>query len=150
MSRNVLNKLTHALTIAGLCVAAASASAVPVQCDLDIDGNGVVDGLTDGLLLMRAAEGVGGFDLVADAIGEGATRVHPAEILAHVSEQVALLDIDGDGIFDSATDALMIVRHLFGFTEDTVMRGALRGDSPRRNWHALRMHLERCYTPPVS
>ena len=150
MCRKVLNELARALTIAGLCIAATGTSAAPVQCDLDIDGNGIVDALTDGMLLMRAAHGIGGVDLIADAIGDGATRTHPAEILAHIGAHAELYDIDGDGVFDAPTDALMIVRHLFGFSETTVTFGALRGDSPRRNWQVLRMHLERCFAAPES
>jgi len=46
---------------------------------LDVDGNGQVDALTDGLLILRKLFGVGGPSLTANAIGPGATRT-PAEI----------------------------------------------------------------------
>ena len=42
---------------------------------LDIDGNGQVDALTDGLLLARYLLGISGPALIAGAIGVGATRI---------------------------------------------------------------------------
>lgn len=50
---------------------------------LDIDRNGQVDPLTDGVLVMRYLFGLRGDALVADALGQGATRT-PAEIEAHL------------------------------------------------------------------
>ena len=42
---------------------------------LDIDGNGQVDALTDGLLISRYLLGISGPALIAGAIGAGATRL---------------------------------------------------------------------------
>ena len=41
---------------------------------LDIDGNGQVDALTDGLLISRYLLGIRGPALISGAIGVGATR----------------------------------------------------------------------------
>ena len=46
----------------------------------DVDGNGNVDALTDGLLTIRYLFGLRGGALVAGAIGTGATRTTSAAI----------------------------------------------------------------------
>jgi hypothetical protein len=51
-----------------------------VRSKLDIDGNGTLDSLTDGLLIERYLSGLRGSALTASAIGSGATRMTPAEI----------------------------------------------------------------------
>lgn len=54
--------------------AAAAAEAVAAAGPLDIDGNGVVDALTDGLLLLRYFMGVTGDPLIINALGPNAMR----------------------------------------------------------------------------
>ena len=51
---------------------------------MDVDGNGHLDPLTDGMLLMRHMFGFTGQALIEDALGENATRTDPAEIEAHL------------------------------------------------------------------
>ena len=51
---------------------------------MDVDGNGHLDPLTDGMLLMRHMFGFTGQALVEDALGENATRTDPAEIEAYL------------------------------------------------------------------
>src|SRR5207237_10479268 len=46
----------------------------------DVDGNGQVDALTDGLMLLRYMFGVRGQPLIAGAIGAGATRTPAAQL----------------------------------------------------------------------
>lgn len=62
-------------------LATATAPAGP----LDIDGNGNIDALTDGLLVMRYLFAFRGAALVAGALGPGATRTTAAEIEAHIA-----------------------------------------------------------------
>ncbi|MDA7795297.1 hypothetical protein N8957_02640, partial [Porticoccaceae bacterium] len=50
----------------------------------DIDGNGVVDALTDGLMLLRALFGLSGDGVTAGAVGDGATRTSAADIEAYI------------------------------------------------------------------
>ena len=52
---------------------------------LDVDGNGNIDALTDGLLIMRYAFGFRGDVLIDGAIGGGATRTSAADIEEYVS-----------------------------------------------------------------
>lgn len=51
----------------------------------DLDGNGSMDALTDGLLLLRYLFGLDGDALTNGVIGSGATRDSSAEISAHIA-----------------------------------------------------------------
>ena len=50
----------------------------------DIDGNGDIDALTDGLLTLRYLFGLEGDALIAGVIAENATRVTAADIEIHL------------------------------------------------------------------
>ena len=50
----------------------------------DVDGNGRVDPLTDGLLLIRHLFGLRGSTLIAGAIGVGATRITAQDVVAYI------------------------------------------------------------------
>lgn len=56
-----------------------------IRPKLDIDGNGQATASTDGLLLLRYLFGLRGQQLIAGAIGPGATRTSAAEIEAYIS-----------------------------------------------------------------
>jgi hypothetical protein len=49
-------------------------------CSMDLDGNGSIDPLTDGIMLMRAFFGLTGTSVTNNALGAGATRTTWAEI----------------------------------------------------------------------
>src|SRR5437879_1103790 len=133
MTTNLVTTLARALVVAGICCASVTADAARVRCNLDIDGNGEVDALTDGLLLARAAHGMRGFDLVRDALGAGAMRTNPDEILDFIVANQSTYDIDGDGVFDGSTDAVLLLRHMFGLSGERLVAGAVAADAPRRN-----------------
>ena len=50
----------------------------------DIDGNGNVDALTDGLLLLRYLFGLRGETLIAGAVSPQGTRTSVADIESHI------------------------------------------------------------------
>ena len=52
---------------------------------LDIDGNGEIDALTDGLLILRYLFGLEGDILIAGVVAQNATRATAAEIEAHLA-----------------------------------------------------------------
>ena len=52
---------------------------------VDIDGNGQIDALTDGLLILRYLFGLEGDVLIAGVVAQNATRVTAAEIEAHLA-----------------------------------------------------------------
>ena len=87
--------------------------------NLDIDGNGKDDALTDGLLIMSYLFGFRNTQLVDQAIGSYATRSSANDIVSILKEmnQQMLFDVDGNGKVNALADGLLIVRYLFGFRD---------------------------------
>ncbi len=93
---------------------------------LDVDGNGSIGPLTDGLLILRHFFGFTGSTLVASAVDQGGcTRCTAGEIAAYLASVGNLLDVDGSGALGPLTDGLLVLRHLFGFTGATLTTGAV-------------------------
>jgi hypothetical protein len=82
---------------------------------LDVDGNGIHDALTDGLLILRHLFDFRGPSLIDRAVGENAARTTAEELEAFLELHRDEYDVDGDGRRDALTDGLLILRHLFGF-----------------------------------
>ena len=69
----------------------------------DIDGNGEVDALTDGLVLIRYLFGLRGDPLIASVVGGGADRTTVADIEAYIENNIPgqiSADSDNDGVAD--------------------------------------------------
>jgi hypothetical protein len=54
-------------------------------CVLDLDGNGTIDALTDGIMLLRAFFGLSGTSVTNGALGAGATRTTWPEIRVYLN-----------------------------------------------------------------
>jgi hypothetical protein len=91
---------------------------------LDVDGNGAIAVLSDGLLVLRYLFGFSGNALTAGALGMGATR-DAAQIAAYLAGCGVALNVDGNAIADSLTDGLLLLRYLFGFRGPTLIQGAV-------------------------
>ncbi len=63
---------------------------------LDVDNNGVVDALTDGILLVRFAFGFTGASLTTGAVGPACTRCNSAAILAYLTGLESQLGVLGN------------------------------------------------------
>ncbi|MBC6474727.1 MAG: tandem-95 repeat protein, partial [Hormoscilla sp. GM102CHS1] len=98
---------------------------------LDIDRNGRVDALTDGLMLVRYMFGYSGADVVRDAVARDGIQIDAAEITSYLDELGLVLDVDGNGELTAQTDGIMIIRALFGFSGDIVVRNVLSPGAPR-------------------
>lgn len=85
---------------------------------LDIDGNGAVDPLTDGLLIIRYLSGVRGAALISGAVGVGATRTTAATIEGYIEYIYPRLDVDGNGEVALHSDGLMILLRMFTFSDN--------------------------------
>jgi hypothetical protein len=93
--------------------------------ELDIDGDGELGALTDGLLVLRWLFGFTGATLITGAYDTtNCTRCTAGEMLAHLGSISSQLDIDGDGQLEALTDGLLVLRWLFGFTGATLITGA--------------------------
>ena len=109
---------------------------------LDIDGNGVADPLTDGLLILRFLFGFTGSALTQGALGGGATRTGP-EIETYLARAGAALDVDGDDTLQPLTDGILALRFLFGFSGSALVTGALDPDATRTAPAAVADFLDR-------
>jgi hypothetical protein len=98
---------------------------------LDVDDNGGVGPLTDGLLVLRHGFGFSGATLVNGAVGPGCGRCTGPEVTAYLTSIADALDVDDNDAFGALTDGLLVLRHLFGFTGPTLVNGAVAGDCMR-------------------
>jgi CxxC motif-containing protein (DUF1111 family)/predicted lipoprotein with Yx(FWY)xxD motif len=90
----------------------------------DFDGNGAVDALTDGLLLLRMLFGLSGESLISGAVGIGATRTTTASInnyiLPHMTPEEDAsgddesVDSEGQGDIDNINDSHITVEEPIG------------------------------------
>lgn len=65
--------------------------------DIDIDGNGKLDPLPDGLLVLRHLSGFKGSSLSDGALAPDAASSDYAALLAHIEKHRVYMDADGDG-----------------------------------------------------
>jgi hypothetical protein len=92
---------------------------------LDIDGDGVTEALTDGLLVLRSIFGFTGSTLTTGAVSQDCSRCTPGEIETYLASIASQLDIDGDATLGALTDGLLVLRYLFGFTGTTLTTGVV-------------------------
>jgi hypothetical protein len=98
---------------------------LPPLATLDIDGNGLLQPLSDGLLNLRHRFGFSGPSLTTGAVGNGCTRCAAADITAYLNGLNLTLDIDGSGLLEPLTDGLLVLRFLFGFTGTALTANAV-------------------------
>lgn len=95
------------------------------SADFDVDNDGVVAPLTDGLLVLRHFFGFTGTALTEGALGADASNTTAEMIQAHINDRPDRFDLDGDGLHQPLTDGLLLLRLLFGFTGEALTQGAL-------------------------
>jgi hypothetical protein len=105
---------------------------LPPLATLDIDGNGLVEPLTDGLLNLRHRFGFSGSTLTSGAVGVSCSRCAAADITAYLNGLGLVMDIDNNGALDPLTDGLLVLRFTFGFTGTTLTNGAVAGNCVTR------------------
>jgi hypothetical protein len=92
----------------------------------DVDLNLGVAPLSDGLLVLRYLFQFSGTSLTQGALGNGAMRTNPAEIVEHLDcIRLGMLDPDGDLDFEPLTDGLLLLRYFFGFRDAALVAGAV-------------------------
>jgi hypothetical protein len=108
---------------------------------IDIDGDGDVRALTDGLLLLRHRLGLTDTALTSGAVATDCTRCDGAAIDAYIASILADLDLDGDGIVGALTDALLILRFAFGLRGPLPATGAVGENCTRCDAQSIAPHL---------
>jgi hypothetical protein len=118
-------------------------SEFPLEPVLDIDDNGLVDALTDGILLIRYLFGFGGNILTDGAVDTNGNRVTPIEVEAYLAQQEAtgILDIDLNSQSDSLSDGVLVARYLFGFRGQTLVERAADPNGGRSTASAIESYI---------
>ncbi|MBI9074332.1 MAG: hypothetical protein JEZ02_02890 [Desulfatibacillum sp.] len=98
---------------------------------LDVDGNGIYDGGTDGIVLIRHTFGFSGDPLIVSAVAGDCTICTATEIKDYLNSAAVYLDVDGNGVVDGGTDGIVLIRHAFGFSGDALINSAVAGDCTR-------------------
>ena len=115
---------------------------------LDIDGNVAADAATDGILILRYLFGFRGTALTNNAVGSGANNATPAEIESALNNSASILDADGNGLADAATDGILILRYLFGFRGTALTNSAVGSGATRTTGTAIAAYLDGFLPPP--
>ena len=99
---------------------------------LDLDANGTIDALTDGLMFLRYQFNLTGAALIDGAVATDAQRTTAAAIEAYLQDERVkqILDFDGNNSLDALTDGLMMLRYAFNLTGAALTDGAVASDSP--------------------
>ena len=116
----------------------------PVACTLDIDADTKVLPTTDGLLILRRMLSLSGEGLRAQAHNPLGGRTDAVAMAALIDPMITTktLDIDGDGNVTAATDGVLLLRALLGFSGTAVTNGALgSGPKTRGDWPSIRQYL---------
>ena len=69
------------------------------------------------------------------------SRCTDLAITSYLGANQAILDIDGDGERDALIDGVLLLRFLFGFTDDSLVSGAVDGDCTRCTGAAVSAYL---------
>ena len=133
-----LHRLTARATDNAASVHLSSPVFLSVTSAFDVDGNGQVDALTDGLLALRYMFGLRGAQLTVGALGPGSYRDDVA--MGPYFTASTDYDIDGNNTVDALTDGLLLIRYLFGLRGATLTNGAL-GPGPTRTGPQIEAYL---------
>jgi hypothetical protein len=107
----------------------------------DFDGNGEADALTDGLILLRHAFGVSGSSLTDGVMALNST-VSSEEVAVAVDKAAMIADVDGNGEVNALTDALIVLRYLFGLRDQVLVDSVIASDATRISVEAIEQHIE--------
>jgi len=107
----------------------------------DFDGNGEADALTDGLILLRHAFGVSGPSLTNGVMALNST-MSSEEVAVAVEKAAMIADVDGNGEVNALTDALIVLRYLFGLRDQVLVDGVIASDATRISVEAIEQHIE--------
>lgn len=107
-------------------------SAFP-NCNLDVDGNGILDAATDGAAMLRRYLGVN-----SSAFGglAGTCAQHTTATALHANSAKATVAATGSASPTLTTDGLVTLRAMLGLSGAAVTNGAVAAGAPRPQWNA--------------
>jgi hypothetical protein len=107
----------------------------------DFDGNGDVDALTDGLLLVRYAFGLRGESLSSGSIATD-SLMSSGQLVAEIESALDMADIDDDGEVGALTDGLILLRYLFGLRGDQLSASVVGLTANRNSNEEIEAYIE--------
>ena len=107
----------------------------------DVDKNNEIDALTDGLLILRYSFGLTNESLTNDAIASN-SPISSSEVIASVTETMAIADVDGNGEVDALTDGLLVLRYLFELRGEALIGGVIADDATRTTAASIEAYLD--------
>ena len=115
-------------------------------CLADVDGDGSINMLTDGVMIIRMMLGLTGTAVTNGATGPAATRPTWADISANLTAYCGSVaqcfpQVDGSTPVQASSDGVMFARALAGFTGTAVTSGALGANPTRAIWPQIRGYL---------
>ncbi|ETR73689.1 MAG: hypothetical protein OMM_00778 [Candidatus Magnetoglobus multicellularis str. Araruama] len=121
------------------------------EFNFDIDGNGYVDALTDGLQIIRymfdLIDGDAEPAVIAEDIGPNAIRTTSVEIYDYIHNSASCLDIDKNGEAKAQSDGLMLLRYMFNiYTPESLIENALGEDAQNTSSEQIIPYIEQ-YMP---
>ncbi len=112
---------------------------------LDVNGDGIVHGTTDGFLILRYLLKYSDAQLIAGkVITPDATRRTADDIKTYLASAVSdlSLDINGDGIVHGTTDGFLILRYLLKYSDAQLIAGkVITPDATRRTAEDVKAYL---------
>ena len=112
-----------------------------IDANFDFDKNGVVEALTDGLLLLRYAFGYREAILTENVISQDST-LSPQEVISNIEQAYQYADIDNDGSVDALTDGLILLRYAFGLRGDSLIDGVIIPNAGRTSAADIETYIE--------
>lgn len=110
--------------------------------NFDVDESRATQPLTDGLLIIRHLFGFSGDALTSGAVAVNAGRKSSDAIASYLVDADSQLDIDGDGESTPLTDGLLLIRYLFGFSGDALIRGAMGIGATRATAESVEVYIK--------
>ena len=91
------------------------------NCNLDIDGNGKIDGLSDGLMIIRKMFGLDINAVTKGTVSRDCFACGKTEISHRLKK--CMIDITKDGKVDALTDGFLMIRYMLGIRGKALTSG---------------------------
>lgn len=118
--------------------------------NLDVDGNGTANPLSEGILIIRFLAGFTGNSLIEGAVEAGGSRTTAAAVTAYLEDLRPALDVDGSGDELPLSDGILIIRFLAGFTGNSLIGGVVDANGTRTSAPEINAYLAALLPPAGS